>query len=311
MTNLLQRMADSSAARAAAARERESEPALRARIAHLPPPSLFAAPAFSLIAEIKTRSPSEGVIAAPTAEPRGEQPADTATAVAARRDTILNQARAYARAGAAAISVLTEPAEFGGSLDDLRLLAAPPIDAPLPTPLMRKDFLVDPYQVLEARAAGAAGVLLILRMLTDDALLAMLRTADQLGLFTLLEAFDRADLRRAGELLARAPNPGPQPRLVGLNTRDLTTLHVDPAALERLAADFPPGSLRIAESGLATADDAARVAGLGYHGALVGTSLMRSPDPHALAAAMISAGSASMRSSAAGPDSPGSRGARS
>lgn len=226
---------------------------------------------FDVIAEIKDRSPAEGELTT-----RGVDRA--------------HRARQYAEGGAAAISVLTEPSRFDGSLEHLKeVVAAVP-----GTPVMRKDFLVDPVQVLEARAAGASGVLLIAAMLDDRQLRSMLDCAAEHDLFVLLESFDEQDLERSSRLL-----DGPADRdradagqlLFGVNTRDLRTLHVDPERLAKFAPALPAGRC-VAESGQHSAADVANVAGLGYRLALVGTALMRSEDPAALVADMREAGTA-------------------
>ena len=225
--------------------------------------------AFDVIAEIKDRSPAEGGLATDGAD-RSER------------------ARQYAMGGAAAISVLTEPSRFDGALEHVEEVVAAVPD----TPVMRKDFLVDPVQILEARRAGASGVLLIVTMLDDAALRAMLDCAAEHGLFVLLESFDELDLARASQLL---DNSGDQQRaergelLFGVNTRDLRTLHVDPRRLQTLAP-FLPRARCVAESGLHSSADAATVAGLGYTLALVGTALMRSEDPAGLVGEMRAAG---------------------
>lgn len=263
--SLLAEMAAQSAARAPAPR---AEAALLAACRATPAPPRLRLAGFDLVAEIKRHSPAEGMLQADTD-------------VAAR-------ATAYARAGAAAVSVLTEPARFGGSLEDLATAAR--ALAPLGVPAMRKDFLVDPLQVLEARASGAGGVLLIVAMLDDVALGEMLAAAREQALFVLLEVFDEADLERAAALLADNVNRGDAPVLVGVNTRDLRTLAVDPRRLARLAPHLPAGVAAVAESGLHTPADAAAAAALGYRMALVGTALMRAADPAQLAADMLAAG---------------------
>jgi indole-3-glycerol phosphate synthase len=226
---------------------------------------------FDVIAEIKGRSPAEGELAGADLDRVG-------------------QAGDYARGGAAAISVLTEPSRFDGSLAHLEEVAA----AVPGTPVMRKDFLVEPLQVLEARRAGASGVLLITAMLPDDKLRAMLDAAFEHGMFVLLEAFDEDDLARSNALL---DNPADRDRaaagqlLVGVNTRNLRTLEVDGTRLERLAPLLPDARC-VAESGLKTPDDAAAVAGWGYSLALVGSALMRSDDPAGLVMDMRAAGGA-------------------
>ena len=197
----------------------------------------------------------------------------------------MGRIEAYARGGAAAVSVLTEPARFDGSLEHLREAAT--TLAAFGVPVMRKDFLVDPYQVVEARAAGAGGVLLIVRMLRREQLVQMLETADEHGLFVLLEAFDESDLELAGELLAGARRHASA--LVGINCRDLTSLRVVAERFEELAPRLPPGVPAVAESGVATPADARRVRELGYRLALIGTALMAREDAGGLLAEMLAA----------------------
>lgn len=270
MRDFLAHMAASSAARMAAARARESESALLARAlaSPAPLPLPLAASGFDLIAEVKRCAPSAGRLA---------RPDDEGPAGAVKR------AATYARAGAAAVSILTEPGTFAGSLDDLTTAARV-----IPVPMLRKDFLVEPYQVLEARAARASGVLVIVRILDDERLSEMLDAAARIELFVLLEAFDEKDLIRAGKALDRVRSSSQV--LVGLNTRDLETLAVDPAKLRRLRPALPPGAIAVAESGIATDDDAREVARLGYRLALVGSALMRARDPGDLAARLLAAG---------------------
>jgi indole-3-glycerol phosphate synthase len=220
---------------------------------------------FDLIAELKLRSPAAGRLKGPDED------------VAARVET-------YALAGAAAVSVLTEPTRFDGSLAHLQAAARALL--PLAVPAMRKDFLVDPYQVIEARAAGAGGVLAIVRMLSMAELEALIQQARALELFVLLEAFDEQDLERLEEVLRRL---GAEGLLAGVNARDLQTLQVVPSRLERLAQRLPRGIPRVAESGVGSAEDARRVAEAGYDLALVGSALMSDSDPAALAGAMLRA----------------------
>lgn len=177
MSGFLDRMAGASRARLDEARGREPLASLRARARTTPPPpTLRRQGRFDLIAEFKLHSPALGSLGGDATE-------------------IADRATTYARAGAAAVSVLTEPTQFHGRLD--HLAAAATLLAPLAIPAMRKDFLVDPYQLYEARAAGAGGVLLIVRMLSGDTLAEMLGCAGELGLFVLLEAFEAADIERA------------------------------------------------------------------------------------------------------------------
>jgi indole-3-glycerol phosphate synthase len=240
----------------------------RAGASPRPPGLLLSENSFDLIAEIKLRSPAAGQLKA------GDE--DIAARVAA-----------YADAGAAAISVLTEPSRFDGALSHLTRAACGLAGR---IPVMRKDFLVDPYQVYQARVAGAGGVLIILRMLTRVELAALIEAASQLGLFALLEAFDDIDLKLAAELVGEYGQRAAL--LVGVNCRDLVTLKVVPGRLEALAPLLPRSVPRVAESGVATSLDVARLVAQGYDVALVGSALMQSADPLALAASMLKVGRA-------------------
>ncbi|MBT8090137.1 MAG: indole-3-glycerol-phosphate synthase [Gammaproteobacteria bacterium] len=265
MSDFLQTMAASSAERAAAVASKFvstdfDKPVVPLRLGD-----------FDVIAEIKDRSPAEGALKTKTR-------------------SRVDQATSYAAGGAAAISVLTEPSRFDGKLAHLEeVVAAVP-----GTPVMRKDFLVAPVQVDEARKAGASGVLLIAALLSDKKLREMLDVAWQHGMFVLLESFDENDLARSSKLMENADDcerAGSGQLLFGVNTRNLRTLEVDNGRLRKLAARLPTARC-VAESGLRVAEDAAKVAGYGYRLALVGTALMRSDDPAALVAAMRDAGSA-------------------
>lgn len=242
------------------------------------PVAPLALESFDLIAEIKERSPSEGrLVDAVEAGWRG------------------GRARQYAAGGAAAISVLTEPSRFDGSLAHLEEVVAAVADAGVP--VMRKDFLVDPRQLQEARAAGASGVLLIVSMLDDRQLADLLACARELSLFVLLEAFDDHDLTRIRGLLEssrHADDAANLGLLAGINVRDLRTLAVDTHRLARLSPLLPPGIVWVAESGLAVPGDAAAAGRLGYRMALVGTALMRTADPSALVGDLLRAGRAAM-----------------
>jgi indole-3-glycerol phosphate synthase len=245
MPDFLQQMAESSARRAAQAAARMPLCDMRAAAEHMPPARALRLTEFGLIAEIKRAAPSSGTLAADVD-------------VAAR-------AGQYESAGAAAISVLTEPDRFLGTLADLR--AAREATS---LPVMRKDFLVNAYQVFEARANGADGVLLIAAMLGDDTLSEMLQAAAYLGMFALVEAFDARDVERAQDAAAE---------LVGINCRDLRTLAVDFTRFERLLPLVDRERTTVAESGITSATDLERVRTLGYHAALVGSALMRDEDP--------------------------------
>jgi indole-3-glycerol phosphate synthase len=259
-------MAASSAARAAGI---DRQPRARELDAPLVPLILQG---FDVIAEIKDASPAEGILAVAGSDRK-------------------TRARDYARGGAAAISVLTEPTRFAGDIAHLREVVA--AVAGLGIPVMRKDFLVEPLQILEARVAGASGVLLIATMLADDELRTMLDCAFQHSMFVLLEAFDEDDLRRCSDLLessqylSQAESRG---LLIGVNTRNLRTLEVDPARLATLAPMLPANTACVAESGIVRTEDVVAAAVLGYELALVGTALMRSADPAGLISDMREAG---------------------
>ena len=259
MSGFLDSMAQSSAARVAAAAQRESFAELRQRALalHAAPPLRLSPDGFDVIAEIKLRSPAAGQLGV-------------------QSDDWLARALDYCRGGAAAVSVLTEPSRFDGSLEHLQRAAQ--ALRPLNVPAMRKDFLVDRYQVAEARAAGAGGVLLIVRMLTPPQLERLLDAAAEFGLFVLLEAFDGDDLTAAAEALRGRERHAPQV-LIGINSRDLQTLKVIPERFDVLAPLLPAGWPAVAESGVANCADAKHMQRLGYRLALIGTALMTSSEP--------------------------------
>ena len=236
------------------------EARLRALVADAPPARdplpAFWAPGLSVIAEVKRRSPSKGDLA------------DIADPAAL--------AQSYAAGGADAISVLTEQRRFGGSLEDLRA-----VRAAVETPLLRKDFIVSTYQLLEARAAGADLVLLIVAALGDETLARLHAEARELGLTVLVEVHDEAEIARALAVGAE---------LVGVNARNLKTLEVDPATFGRLAGLLPDEVVKVAESGISGPDDAARRAAEGADVVLVGEALVKHGDPAAAVAAIRGAG---------------------
>jgi indole-3-glycerol phosphate synthase len=224
--------------------------ALMARARAMPPArgferALREAGPLALIAEVKRASPSAGQIAA-DADARA-------------------LALAYEAAGAATISVLTEPRHFQGSLADLQA-----VRSSVRVPVLRKDFLVHPAQLIESRAAGADAVLLIAAALSDDELAAALRTAGDLGLDVLLEVHGDDDLDRA--IRTDAP-------VIGVNARDLETLEVDvPGALGRLRR-VPPDRVAVLESGIGRRGDVEAAVDAGASAILVGETLMRADDP--------------------------------
>lgn len=224
---------------------------VRARALAAPPHRNFAAaikgPPVRVIAEVKRASPSAGTIRAD---------ADPAAV-----------ARTYERAGAAAVSVLTERRYFAGSPDDLT-----EVRAAVGLPVMRKDFVVDSYQVYEARALGADALLLIVGAVPAPGLAALGRLAVELGMAVVFEVHTPAQVDEA--LAAGA-------RVIGINNRDLATLAVDLRTTLRVRPRIPPGVVVISESGIETEDGVARVCDAGVDAILVGTALMASPDPAA------------------------------
>ena len=233
---------------------------LRAALADVAPPRdpmpHFRAPGSSVIAEVKRRSPSKGDLA---------DIADPAALAAA-----------YARGGAGAISVLTEERRFGGSLDDLRA-----VRAAVDVPVLRKDFIVTGYQLLEARAAGADLVLLIVAALDDDELRRLHDEARELGMTVLVEVHDEAETERAVTLGAE---------LLGVNARNLKTLAVDETTFGRLAPLVPDDRVLVAESGISGPADVERFVGERARVVLVGEALVRDGDPEAAVRAMTGVG---------------------
>ncbi|CAN5829752.1 indole-3-glycerol phosphate synthase TrpC [soil metagenome] len=257
MNDFLARMETSSRTRLAAARGVAPLESVRRQAEMIATTGL--PPGFLVFAEVKPISPAEG-----------------SRATSDFRDLV----RAYESGGAAAISVLTEPTEFGGSME----LIEEVVEA-VAVPVMRKDFIVDPYQVWEARARGASGALAIARMLDTDTLEAIARAAREAGMFLLVEGFDEADLEAISAMRKSEGHV-----LVGVNSRDLTTLQVRPDAHEALAPLLPENCVAIAESGIRSPEQVKALASFGYHGVLVGTSLMRSDDPAAAVASLVEAG---------------------
>lgn len=272
---LLSEMQRTSLDRVEQARERVPLAALRAAaLAEPPPPPLrLSEHGFDLIAELKLRSPSLGDLSAETIDP-------------------VRRLEAYAEGGAAVVSVLTEPTRFDGDLEHLKL--ATDTLQRYGVPVMRKDFLVDPYQLLEARAWGASGALLIVKLLSRGQLEEMLDCASEHGLFVLLEAFDAEDLELARELAAKRVGREEQV-LMGLNCRDLQSLRIDPGRFLALRSQLPPEWLPVAESGVQSPQQAASVSRLGYRLALVGTSLMQSHDPEHAVRELLAAGRAALK----------------
>lgn len=226
-------------------------PELRAAARDRPAPPAFAAalrgPRIRVIAEVKRASPSKGDIA------RGIDAAD--------------QASRYVDGGAAAISVLTEPARFSGTLADLADVAAR-----VTVPVIRKDFLVAPVQLWEARVAGAAAALLIVRSLGPSELARMMDAIRECGLEAIVEVRDRYELDRALSIDAL---------VIGVNNRNLETLHIDPTTAPGLIPFIPRDRIAVAESGMRVPEDVSAAASAGADAILVGSAISASPDPRA------------------------------
>ncbi len=275
MSGFLQELARSTLERVSKARSLEPREALWQRASETPPapPLNLSASGFDVIAELKLRSPATGVLR-------------TAS------EDICARVTAYADGGAAAVSVLTEPYRFDGSM--AHLARASETLAPRRVPTLRKDFIIDSYQVMEARALGAGGVLVILRMLDHGRIVELLDCAAMLHMFVLLEAFDEEDLACARQIVTERAGRREQ-ILVGVNARDLDTLQVVPGRLEALAAKLPAGAPHVAESGVSSAEDAAQLARAGYQLILVGSALMADDQPQALLREMLEGGRAALK----------------
>ncbi len=255
MPNILEEIFAHKRSEVAAAKKRTPIATLEAAAAARPAPPDFAAalrdasrPAPRLIAELKRRSPSRGLL-----RPDFDLP---------------GLARAYANHGAAAISVLTDNAYFGGSLAALQQTA----ELNLALPLLRKDFIFDPYQALEARAAGAAALLLIVAMLPAATLRALLEVTHSLGMKALVEAHTADEVRQALDCGAQ---------IIGVNNRDLRTFQVRLETCLELRPLIPAGVVMVAESGIHTREDVSRLAAAGVDAMLIGEALITAPDVRA------------------------------
>jgi indole-3-glycerol phosphate synthase len=230
---------------------------MRDRCRELPPApdfigALRASRAVAVIAEVKRASPSKGVLN--------------------RGMDAVEQARSFVAGGAASVSVLTEPSEFGGALEDLVR-----VTASVAVPVLRKDFIVHEGQILEARLAGAAAVLLIVRALEPVRLSSLFGFAREVGLEPLVEVRSAPELERALRIGARA---------IGVNARNLESLVIDPSLTDELLRVVPTACVAVAESGIAGRTDVERVARQGADAVLVGSSLSIADDPPAAVAAL-------------------------
>jgi indole-3-glycerol phosphate synthase len=263
VSDILEEIAAYKRREVAALRRLESQSAVDARAGTASPPRGFraaleaaAAPGrLALIAEIKKASPSKGLIRADFDPPA--------------------LARAYEAGGAACLSVLTDAPSFQGA--DAYLTQA---RAATSLPCLRKEFLVDPWQVAESRALGADAVLVILALVDDFLAAELLAEARRLGMDALVETHDAEEVRRGNALGAV---------LIGVNNRDLRTFVTDLAVTERIAAEIPTGALLVTESGIFTSADAARLERAGAQAMLVGESLMRAADVEAATRALLGA----------------------
>jgi indole-3-glycerol phosphate synthase len=248
-TGVLGRIIHETSRRVATARANRADLERRARtaVARRDFVTALRGPQVKVIAEIKRRSPSRGVINA--------------------RLDLSSRARAYERGGAAAISVLTEPAHFGGSEDDLEGVR----DA-VPLPILRKDFIIDEIQIIEARAWGASAVLLIARALPPDHLMSLAKSSREWGIEALIEVRTNEELEAA--LRADA-------HIIGVNSRDLETLDVNAEVIDRLLPHIPETIVAVAESGIRTVADVERAASVGADAVLIGSSLTEAADPMA------------------------------
>jgi indole-3-glycerol phosphate synthase len=244
--------------------EREAATSLdviKERVAHaLPALDVLARlrqPGVAVIAEVKRSSPSAGAWAA--------------------IDDPAQLARDYEAGGATAISVLTEQRRFNGSLDDLRV-----VRASVDIPVLRKDFVISPYQVWEARAAGADMVLLIVAALEQNKLIGLRERIESLGMAALVEVHDEEEAVRAADAGAR---------IIGVNARNLRTLDVDRETFGRVAPSLPDGAVKIAESGVRGPHDLLAVAAAGADAVLVGEGLVKQHDPRQAVADLVAAGS--------------------
>lgn len=257
--DLLEAIVGATRSRIASSEAHESRSALERRAMERSPDGATFLSAVSrtdrvnVIAECKRRSPSRGILRA------AYEPAQIAAG--------------YERGGAAAISVLTEPGFFDGSLAHLES-----VRAAVKVPLLRKDFIVDDYQLLEARAAGADAILLIVAALTDRDLQRLAAAASQLGLAALVEVHSAEERDRALQSGAR---------LIGVNNRNLRTLQVDLEASHAIARSLPDDVIAISESGLKTPEDLRSMTALGYKAFLIGERFMVTPDPGAALAGLL------------------------
>jgi len=257
--DLLEAIVAATRTRVESAKQREPRASLERRAMSKTPQGrsfadrLSRAGSINVIAECKRRSPSRGVL---------RTAYDPVTI-----------AKSYEQGGAAAISVLTEPGFFDGSLEHLAA-----VSDVVGIPLLRKDFIVDEYQLLEARAAGADAILLIVSALSDAELVALAKAAGDLGLAALVEVHSVDECRRAAAADAK---------IIGVNNRNLRTLEVDLNASRDIAAVLPKSAIGISESGLKTPADLQTMKGLGYQAFLIGERFMIEPDPGVALAGLI------------------------
>tara|TARA_A100000164_G_C21880929_1_gene760247 strand:+ start:369 stop:1217 length:849 start_codon:yes stop_codon:yes gene_type:complete len=268
-STFLKKMAESSYERVAKAKLIESEFKLSKAAKESIAPPLIYKNYFNIIAEIKKRSPANGMLGSANFD-------------------LESQLKSYASAKPLAVSILTESEKFKGSLDDLSV--ASKIMKEYNIPVMRKDFLVDPYQLLEAKKLGASGALLIASILSDDQLDTLLACAAENDLFILLESFDYHDIEKINKCaLDKYINRGCS-ILSGVNCRNLKNLAIDFERFKELSSLLPEQTIKVAESGIEKKEHVKKIVGLGYSVALIGSILMKSPNPEQLLKDLIKTG---------------------
>jgi len=272
--SFLKKMADYSYERVLKAKKLESEAELIKIVKKNMPPPIVLKNQFNIIAEIKKRSPAKGILQN-------------------SNFSLEEQLKSYASACPMAISILTEPEAFNGSLADLSFAAK--IMNEYKIPVMRKDFLVDPYQILEAKKMGASGVLMITSILSHEQIDSLLSCASENQLFILLEAFDHKDLEIINKInIEKYVNGGCQ-ILCGINCRNLKTLEINFDRFKQLSKLLPKNIISVAESGIENVEHIRSIVNLGFSAALIGSKLMESSNPTKLLKKLIKEGKSTLQ----------------
>jgi len=272
--SFLKKMADHSYERVLKAKKLEPEAELIEIVKTTMPPPIVLKNQFNIIAEIKKRSPAKGILQN-------------------SNFSLEEQLKSYASACPMAISILTEPEAFNGSLADLSFAAK--IMNKYKIPVMRKDFLVDPYQILEAKKMGASGVLMITSILSHEQIDSLLSCASENQLFILLEAFDHKDLEIINKInIEKYVNGGCQ-ILCGINCRNLKTLEINFDRFKQLSKLLPKNIISVAESGIENVEHIRSIVNLGFSAALIGSKLMESSNPTKLLKKLIKEGKSTLQ----------------